>query len=358
MSKRVILIVTVVLVLSSIGLAGETQAAEIAYCKYMNEQASAQRNLLRSPSAIAGPTQPSAGTPPQMVFGVTESLADVHKASLTMKTVGTNCDLYTAATEAQQHIFYAAVKIERDVLLHRLDLIQNATEKIERMAADQEKLVQAQNMTRPALYYLKSAKVRLDMSRTTALTGVISPYVPEMSDVPIRVLVGDKLKAERANQKTTVELAKTSGWDVKLAVGGRQQIGQFNSTADVSELGAFGEASVTYNFGRRSANSHFDKSVPAYLDWKQNQFDDVARQALILQKQLEDTVTVLQQQLKTLLADGSDIDKSLKSLEDLDTSNALAFKNQLLADQVVLGVDIGDMEFRLDRLQSYLRDNF
>jgi uncharacterized protein YdiU (UPF0061 family) len=153
-------------------------------------------------------------------------------------------------------------------------------------------------------------------------------------------------------------LAKASGWDVTLAVGGRQQIGQFNSSADVSELGAFGEASVTYNFGRHSANSHLDKSIPAYLEWKQNQFDDVARQALILQKQLEDTVTVLQQQLQTLLADGSDIDNSLKSLQDLDTSNALAFKNQLLADQVVLGVDIGDMRYRLDRLQSYLRDNF
>jgi hypothetical protein len=203
MIKQVIPILTIASGLSSAAWAGETQTAETAYCKYMSEQASAQRNLLRSPSAIAGPTQPSAGTPPQMVFGVTESLADVHKASLTMKTVGTTCDLYTAATEAQQHIFYAEAKIERDVLLHRLDLIRDATEKIAKISADQEKLVQAQNMTRPAMYYLQAARVRLDMSRTTALTGVISPYVPEMSDVSIRVLVGDKMKAERANQKTT-----------------------------------------------------------------------------------------------------------------------------------------------------------
>jgi hypothetical protein len=50
--------------------------------------------------------------------------------------------------------------------------------------------------------------------------------------------------------------------------------------------------------------------------------------------------------------------KDLKSLEGVDTSNALAFRSQLMADQVVLGVEIGDIKFRMNQAQNYLNVNF
>src|ERR1700729_794459 len=83
--------------------AGDNDAAKSAYCKYVTEQATAQRDLLRSPSAIAGPTQPSAGTPPQLIFGLTGSLANNLKALLTSRAAHAACDLYVATTEAQHH---------------------------------------------------------------------------------------------------------------------------------------------------------------------------------------------------------------------------------------------------------------
>jgi hypothetical protein len=45
-------------------------------------------------------------------------------------------------------------------------------------------------------------------------------------------------------------------------------------------------------------------------------------------------------------------------LEGVDTSNALAFRSQLMADQVVLGVEIGDIKFRMNQAQNYLNINF
>jgi hypothetical protein len=50
--------------------------------------------------------------------------------------------------------------------------------------------------------------------------------------------------------------------------------------------------------------------------------------------------------------------KDLNSLEGVETSNALMFRNQLLADQVVLGVEIGDVQFRLNEAQRFLTENF
>ena len=356
MKKLVLLIVAVLFSCTAI-FAEETKLAETAYCKYIAEQASAQRDLLRSPSAIVGPTQPSAGTPPQIIFGLTGSLANNLKAPLTMRAARAACDLYVAETEAQQHIYFAAPKMERDALVHRLDLVQQGSDQLEKMIQDEEKMVEAKNVTRPALYYLQSARARLDMRRTSALTGLL-PDVPIMSDVPLRTLITNKLHADESNQKAITKLAAENGWDLVLSGGGRRQLAQFSSPTTVSEFGGFGEASLTYNFGRHSANHHLDQSASAYLDLKNHQYDDVARQSAVLKKQVEDTLSFLRPQLSALLEHDSDIAKSLQGIEGLGTSNSQAFKNQLLADRIVLRVDIGDIQFRLDWLESYLRDNF
>src|SRR5208283_4791247 len=190
--KQAALLTAVVLFWCTAVFAEENEAAENAYCKYITEQANAQRDLLRSPSTIVGPTQPSAGTPPQMIFGLTGSLANNLKAPLTTRAARAACDLYTAKTEAQQHIYFTVPRMERDALMHRLDLVQQGSDQLERMIQNEEQMVQVQNMTRPALYYLESARARLDMRRTSALTGLL-PYVPAMSDVPLRVMLNSKL---------------------------------------------------------------------------------------------------------------------------------------------------------------------
>ena len=67
-----------------------------AYCNYVTEQATAQRDLLLMPDAVAGITQPNTGLPMQVVWGVSGSLSNVRKAGLTMDAARKNCDLYAA----------------------------------------------------------------------------------------------------------------------------------------------------------------------------------------------------------------------------------------------------------------------
>ena len=330
--------------------------AEVDYCKYVTEQAAAQRDLLRTPSALLGPIQPSTGTPSQLVFGLSDSLSDVMKSGLVMKAAKTNCNLYTSTAEAQQHLIYALPRIEKDILRHRLDLIQAASDKLDAVIADNMKLVEAQNLTRPALYALEGAKVRFDTSRTAALTGIASPYVPPLSDTPIKVLITDKLAAEAANLRATDKLEKQSSWDIKLSGGTHRQIS--SNTSGVSPFGAYGEFNLTYNLGRRAINRHIDQSEAAYVGWKQTQFDDVVNQAAILSHQITDTMEIEKTQLVILHAHDKEIEANLRSLEGVDTSNAIAFRNQLIADQMVLRVEIGDVEFRMSKLQEFFDANF
>jgi hypothetical protein len=292
-----------------------------------------------------------------MIFGLTGSLASTLKAPLTTRAARTACDLYFATAEAQQHIDFVASEMEREALVHRIDVIQQGSDKLEKMIADEEKMVEAQNVTRQALYYLQAARARLDMRRSSALSGLL-PYVPGMSGVPLRQLLANKVRAEEANQKAITKLEKESGWDLAIAAGARRQLSQFNSTANVSEFGGFGEATLTYNFGRHSANNHSDRAAAAYLDFKKNETGDVSRQSAVLKKQIEDTLSFLHPQLTALLEHDSDIKTALKSTEGLSTNNSMTFRSQLLADEIVLRVDIGDIQFRIEWLESYLRDNF
>jgi hypothetical protein len=101
-----------------------------------------------------------------------------------------------------------------------------------------------------------------------------------------------------------------------------------------------------------------DKSVAAYVEWKNDKFDDVTQQAEILKQQLTDSAAFHQQQLESLRGHRTNIVSSLSAVDGVDTANAIAFKNQLVADELVLDVDIADLQFRIDRIKSYLEDNF
>src|ERR1700722_5834909 len=111
------------LLLVSIALADDpaTELSDAqAYCRYITEQAAAQKYLLLVPDAIAGLTQPNTGVPTQLVWGLSGSLSNVRKAGLTMDAARRNCELYGASASAQQDVQYALPSLEKQALQHRL----------------------------------------------------------------------------------------------------------------------------------------------------------------------------------------------------------------------------------------------
>ena len=347
-----------VLVLASMSAVAQNERADSEFCKYTNEQAMAQRDQLRTPQAVIGPIQPSTGTPPQFVIGLSNSLSDDKKALLTMKVAQQTCALYVATSEAQMHLLYAIPSIEKEILANRLRLIDDATSQLNQLIAENSKLLDSHNLTVTAVYMLSSAKVRLDESRTTALTGIASPYVPKLSETPIRELVPDKLAHDRETMKAMTNLNRQSTWDIQLSVGAHRRLPSNISDVGTNAWGAYGAFNLNYNLGRHAVASHLEKSVDAYVAWRKSQFDDVAMQAVVLKRQMEDTVTAQKPQLEAMLQHDADITQQLKALEGLDTNNAIAFRNQLLADQIMLRVNIQDEQFCITRFEQFIAANF
>jgi hypothetical protein len=330
-----------------------TSVDQQAYCQYITEEAAAQRDLLLTPSAVAGVTQPNTGLPMQLVWGLSSSLSDVRKAGLTTDAARKNCELYSATTAAQQSIQYALPGLEKEALQHRLDLIQQASGKLDAVIATTAKMVDAQNVTRPMLFSLQTTKIKLDADQADTQLKIAALYTPNLVSKPLKQLVAEKQSGEVSEQKALDKLNRQNNWDVSLSIGAHQQI---NPVIDASA--AYGAVTVSYNLASRAINRHLDQAADAYTGWKKVQEGDVTRNAAILRQQLAAGISVQANRLKSLQDQQQQMESNLQLVANADTTAALDFRNQLTSAQLLLGIEIGDASFRLERIQDFLGSNY
>jgi hypothetical protein len=324
-----------------------------AYCRYVIQQAAAQRDLLLAPNAIAGITQPNTGLPTQSVWGFSGSLSDMRKAGLTVDAARKDCELYGAASSAQQEIQYAIPTLEKQALQNRLALIQHASQSLSALFTTTTKMLDAQNMTRPMAFALQTTKIKLEADQADTQSKITALYSPQLSDKPIKELIAEKQAGEVNERRALAKLNRQNDWDVALSVGAHQQVNPL-----VGNPGAYGEVTVSYNLASHAINKHLDQAADAYADWKKVQEGDVIRSADVLQQQLVDAIAVQDARLKSLQDEQKQIDSNLQLLGVAETSAAMDFHNQLSTAQLLLQIEIGDASFRLDRLKEFLARNF
>lgn len=344
-----------VLLLSIATLAGaqDMNADAKAYCVYLDEQAKAQSDFLRTPDALAGFTQPDTGLPMQLVAGAQLSLSNLKKAGITLDAARKNCELYKASSNVQLTLQYALPAIEKDALTHRLLLIDEAYKSLDELIGKTTQMVAAQDMTRPMLLSLLSTRIKLEADRADTQSKIAALYVPQLSDQPLKVQVAAKQSSDIAEQSSLARLTRQNNWDVALTVGAHQQLNPAGNSPE-----PYGEVSVTYNLGSRVIDKHLDRSVDAYAGWKKVQVSDVERSMENLRDQVQQTVAVQQNRMNSLRHEAEEIEKNLKLASDANTSAALDFRNQLTSTQLLLGIETGDATYRRDSLQGFLSKNF
>ena len=334
-------------------LRAQTSKDSDAYCTYQMEQAEAQRNLLRTPTAAGGLTQPETGLPTQIVGGASLGISDVKKAALTMEVARRNCDLYRSTTGVQQQLQYAVPMLEREALRNRLTLIDHASDQLRELMDSTRKMMEAQNATRLMVFSIETSRIKLEVDRADTQSKIASIYVPDLSATPLKDMVNQKQGQEIAEQQAQDRLNRQNNWNLALQVGVHQQI---NPVADGTQ--PYGSFSLTYNLASRSIDRHLDNAVSAYGDWKKVQEGDVIRNMDVLHQQLNATIAADEARQKSLQDQMKEIDSDLKVVASPDTTAAVDFRNQLEAARILLQIEVDDTAFRLSRLQSYCSTNF
>jgi hypothetical protein len=341
------------LFISCVCAAAENPTDQLAYCSYVMEQAQAQRDLLRTPTAAAGFTQPEEGLPMQVVGAASLGLSDFIKAGLTMDAARKNCELYKSTTGAQQEIQYAVPSMEKEALRNRMALIDQASKQLDALTEQTAKMVTAQNATRLMLFSLQTTRIKLTADRADTQSKITALYVPPLSEKPLKQLVVEKQNNEAGEQKALDRLARQNNWDVALSVGVHQQVNPIAQNAQ-----PYGAVSINYNLASHAIDQHLDRAAEAYGEWKKVQEGDVFRNMEVLRQQLVDSVAAQEARLKSLQRESEQIDSNLKLVGDPDTSAAFDFHNQLTAARLLLQIETGDASFRLDRLREYLAKNY
>lgn len=331
----------------------QNQTDSLAYCSYVMAQAEAQRDLLRTPTAFGGFTQPETGLPMQVVGGASLGLSAFRKAGLTMAVARKNCELYKVTTAAEQDVQYAISSLEQEALRNRLTLIDEASQSLETLMENTSKMVEARNATRLTLFNLQTIKIKLEADRADTQSKITAIYVPPLSDKSLKDLVAQKQNGEVSEQKALDRLNRQNNWDVALSVGVHQQV---NPAAFGPQ--PYGAVSVNYNLSSHLINKHLDRAADYYSEWKKVQEGDVVRNSDVLKQQLLAGVAVQEGRLKSLQDEGAEIDKSLRAIGEPDTSAAFDFHNQLTATQLLLQIETGDATFRLSHLHEYLAKNY
>lgn len=323
------------------------------YCAVLDEQAKAQSDVLRTPMAVAGFTQPDSGLPQQLVAGAQLSLSNVKKAGITLDAARKNCALYKAATGVQIPLQYASSALEKDALTNRLKLIDEASKQLNALIDESSKMVEAQNMTRPMLLALVSNRIKLEADRAETQSRIAAFYVPQLPDLPLKQLVEAKQSSDVEEQKSLAKLTRQNNWDVVLTMGAHQQINPVSSGFE-----PYGEISLNYNLASRAIDRHLDRSIVAYGEWKKVQEGDAARGMQVLKDQIQQSISAQQARIEPLRQETQEIEKSLDLVRDPQTTAALDFRNQLLATELLLKIEAGDATYRLTHLQSFLDRNF
>jgi hypothetical protein len=287
-----------------------------------------------------------------VVWGLSTSLANLRKAGLTVDAAQKNCDLYSATTDAQQKLQYAVPMLEKNALQHRLELIRDASGKLDATIDATAKMVDSQNATRPMLFALQTTKIRLQADSADTQSKIAALYVPDLNAAPLRQLLALQQNSEASEQAALDKLNRQNDWDIALSVGAHQQINPMESAAP------YGEVTVSYNLASHSINQHLDQAAEAYTGWKKVQENDVFRNAEILRQQIADGIAAQTNRLTSLQDQERQIESGLQQVASADTAAALDFHNQLTSSQLLLGIEIGDATFRLAGLQAFQQDNY
>jgi hypothetical protein len=341
--------------LFTISASAQVAQDQQAYCSYLAEQAKAEAIQLRSPSFSIGFTKSPLGVPlPEVYFGLQDGIVSIRKAKATIALAQSNCTAYKANENALLRIQSAAPSLLKAALKNRLTLDVQAEIALDSLIVDAQKRVEAQDLTRPSLYALQSAREKLEADKAATTLTLAGIYIPEgLPDIPLQKLVAESQANNEQMERAMAHLQQTGDWDTTLEGGGHQALG-----SGAGGPGPYGSLVYSHNFGSRAEKKHLNKAIAAFTQWKLVQENDVVRESEVLKEQVEESIKAQTIVLQTLSAQQVLIEGNLKLVVDADTTNALIFKNQLLVDQLALQVEIQDTQFRLDQLEQFLKNNF
>lgn len=218
---------SVLVAVAGVGFSSCAQGIDdMAFCSMVLAQATARSAVLGAPEAFASVGDSS--TPDHVVtLGIRKSLSGAHQASLMNAIAVSQCEAYTVRQALTNELAAMESRIERAGIEAKEPKLLEALAMAEANVAVEQRLLQSLNATLGDERNALDTRDRLqrELATLAARRAQLQDF-PAFTVQPLASLIEQDILAQGRLARMTAELSGSSGWDVSVSVGGRQNFTQ------------------------------------------------------------------------------------------------------------------------------------
>jgi hypothetical protein len=323
-----------------------------AYCRYITEKNQAKTQALIAPDAIVRAQNSNNDTLLQnnLVSGLSKDLVDFSKAKEIRRLIHDECQYYQLSQEAKIYIQYAIPRVRSQALSYKLELIQTAKHKIQRVLRTISQRIEHHHDTLQHYHQMDLMLQRLINEERDIHIQLALERAPQMHQLKIKDLLAKIGAAEHQRQKTKNQLAKHYNWSLQVQVGAQQQYEDYPESKHTVQpyAGLF----VRYNLGSMLSNKTMNKSLESYSDWKNKQINGIQNQLIELMRSVTMLRQAEQQRLDSLNSSYRQYSSLSQKVNVLDSTKAAHFGQQIEADSLFMQIEINYIKHLLALLDE------
>lgn len=322
-----------------------------SYCKYIDQKHQAQMNVLYAPDVVVRVQNSNNDALLQnnLVSGLSKDLSDFTRAKLIKTLAHDECNYYRLHQEAKWQIQFAIPQLHAEALKFKLQLIQNAKIKLNRILGDIQKKIASHHDTMHHYYQVDSILEHLKTNEHEIHVRLALQQLPKIRPIKIRQLLNQLEIAQRARQATRNKLKKQDNWSLEVQAGAQQAISMNQKQSMLPYAGLF----VRYNLGSIPSSGHVDKSLNDYMNWKNKQVNGVQKQLSDLMLSIAELKSTEHQQLNSLTLNDQKYAGFSKNLHSIHSTKATHFSQQVEIDRLLVNIEIQYVKRMIDLIDQF-----
>lgn len=330
---------------------GQTAAQQEkeAYCRYVMDNASAERSLATGLQGVGRLGQSDSDpTEKRAVVGVSKSLSKHLQGNSAVRAAQLDCQLHDRTLDLERNVRYRLAAVDRAVAEQRASALLGVLELVDEQITQTEARKRVANATAADLLLLKQRRRQIYNDQLTAKQAANQPGIPAVPVVDLTETMRTVEELTLALQGELNHKRKLEAWDLSI-IAGMQRTLSGQTAGDAVGTRPFASVAFTYNLNAADYSRKLETATASLIAMRKTQNDDLFQQTAALQHTLSEEQALTHGALREVDAEVVQLKEDLASLRNIDTAEAWR-----VGRQIQLNLATAEMERRLLRLRAEL----
>lgn len=321
-----------------------------SYCAYVNKKAEAEKIILNYPDAIVRFSKEEYGNIPIILLGMQQNIVNYFRSGILDDIAEAECNLYLTSQAASNELKYALMKIERETMIHRVELLGEIIQNVSSIIESSNRKLKQGSTSMGNHSIIEEKRNNLIKEKITIEEALATMQLPESVEqqpmMSIQAMIYAKEKAEKHIEESKNRLEKQRDWDILIQAGMGQNL-------ETERSDPFIALNLRYSFGGMSRRHQIDEAEHLYSKWKTNQQSETSVSVALIKKQIEKMIIVETDNITTLTQLLNTISSKITILSMSDSYEAFHMKTVADIERMILLVSLKAARFKISKLNAY-----